>query len=186
MQEIWKPIPGFESFYSASSHGRVKALARERRGVSKSGTEFVRRMKEAILCPAPHTAGYLSIGLTSESGAKSRSLLIHRLVAVAFLPNPLGLPWINHKDGVKTNNHVENLEWCTPTQNIMHAIGAGFMPVLRGSQRGTAKLNEDKVHVIKKMMLLGFSNDKLAEIFAVSTAPISYIRNNQAWTHVPW
>jgi hypothetical protein len=61
-----------------------------------------------------------------------------------------------------------------------------LFPDVRGSRKGTAKLQEDEVFVIKKMIQLGFSNEELAAIFKVSTAPISYIRNNQAWTHVPW
>ena len=186
MQEEWKPAPNFEAFYEVSNLGRVKAKARTRRGVSKAGNEFVRRMPEALLKAVDHNAGYLSLGLTREAGVKARGVLIHRLVAEAFIPNPENLPWVNHKDGDKHNNDVANLEWCTPRENTMHAMGAGFMTVLRGSERGTAKLNEDKVFVIKKMMLLGFTNKRLAEIFEVSTAPISYIRNNQAWTHVPW
>lgn len=185
-EEVWKPAPGFEKFYAVSNHGRIKALARFRRGVSKAGREFQRDMPEAILKLANHSAGYLCIGLTKDAGVKARSVLVHRLVAEAFLDNPKNLPWVNHKDGNKHNNLASNLEWCTPSYNIMHALGSGFMTVLRGSERGTAKLNEEKVHVIKKMMLLGFSNQELAEIFKVSTAPISYIRNNQAWTHVPW
>ena len=186
MQEIWLPIPGYEAFYQASTHGRIKANVRLRRGVTKNGKETQRRIDEKILKQAPHTAGYLCLSLTKEGGAKARSMLVHRMVAVTFIDNPENLPWVNHKDGNKKNNHVENLEWCTPTYNIMHALGAGFIPILRGSQRATAKLNEEKVHVIKKMMLLGFTNEKLAELFEVSTAPISYIRSNLAWTHVPW
>ena len=127
MQEIWKPVPGFESFYEISSLGRIQAKPRARRGVSKRGTEFIRNVPGA-----------------------------------------------------------NNLEWCTPTENILHAINSGLIPKLMGSDKGTSKLNEDTVFVIKKMILLGFTNKKLAEIFNVSTAPISYIRNNQAWTHVPW
>lgn len=186
MQEIWKPIPGAEAFYEISNFGRIKGLPRQRRGVSKAGREFLRNIPEFILKPAMLNSGYFSARLTTESGEKASGQLVHRIVASAFVPNPKNLPWVNHKDGVKTNNHAENLEWCTPSENMIHAVGAGLIPILVGSQRGTAKLNEDKVHVIKKMMLLGFSNEKLAEIFEVSTAPISYIRNNQAWTHVPW
>lgn len=186
MQETWLPISGAEAFYEISNFGRIKGLPRQRRGASKTGNEFIRNMSGFIMKPATINSGYFSARLTMESGEKASGQLVHRLVASAFIPNPDNLPWVNHKDGVKKNNHATNLEWCTPTENIMHALGAGLMPVVRGSMRGTAKLNEDKVHVIKKMMLLGFTNKELAEIFKVSAASMSYIRNNQNWTHVPW
>lgn len=186
MQEIWKPVPGAEAFYAISNFGQIRGLARQRRGVSKAGREFVRNIDEFIMKPTTLNSGYLSVRLTIESGEKAAGQLVHRMVAMAFIPNPSNLPWVNHKDGVKTNNHTDNLEWCTPSENMIHAVGAGLIPILMGSEKGTAKLNEEKVHIIKKMMLIGFSNEKLAEIFEVSTAPISYIRNNKNWTHVPW
>lgn len=184
-EEIWKPVVGHEGLYIVSNLGRIKALERFRRGVSKNGNEFLRRMPERILAPAPHTAGYLGLSLT-KAGDKAVSCLIHRIVAEAFIPNPRDLPYVNHIDANKHNNAVANLEWCTATENYRHAKSLGLVPDARGSQKGSAKLHEDQVFVIKKMIQLGFSNEELAAIFKVSTAPISYIRNNQAWTHVPW
>lgn len=184
MQEIWKPVPGYEGFYDASNLGSVRSVRRRTRCVSKAGREFLKWQGGDNLKLVEHSAGYYSVVFSAEGERKS--FLVHRLVAETFLPNPGNLPWINHKDANKRNNTVENLEWCTAQENYHHAAGLGLFPLLLGSERGTAKLNEEKVHVIKKMILLGFSNKKLAEIFEVSTAPISYIRNNQAWTHVPW
>ena len=185
-EEIWKPVVGHEGLYEVSNLGRVRALERMRRGVSShSGKEFFRRIPGKVLSPAPHSAGYLGLSLT-KAGGKPVSHLIHRLVAEAFLPNPKELRCVNHIDANKKNNHVTNLEWCTFTENYRHAAALGLFPDVRGSRKGSAKLQEDEVFVIKKMIQLGFSNKELAAIFKVSTAPISYIRNNQAWTHVPW
>lgn len=186
MQETWLPVTNAEAFYEISNIGRIKGLPRQRRGVSKAGLEFVRNIPEFIMKPATINSGYFSVRLTAESGEKAAGQLVHRMVAHAFIPNPKNLPWVNHKDGDKKNNNFTNLEWCTPTENIIHAIATKLRPILLGSQMGTAKLNEEKVHVIKKMILLGFTNKKIGEIFEVSSAPISYIRNNLAWQHVPW
>lgn len=185
-EEIWKPVVGHEGLYEVSNLGRIRALERMRRGVSaKSGKEFFRRIPGKLLAPAPHTAGYLGLSLTA-AGGKPVSHLIHRIVAEAFLPNPRELPYVNHLDANKHNNAVSNLEWCTATENYHHAVKLGLVPDVRGSRKGSAKLHEDEVFVIKKMIQLGFSNEELAAIFKVSTAPISYIRTNKAWTHVPW
>lgn len=98
-REVWKEIAGFESRYAVSSKGRVKNL--------KNG----KILKNVI---DPH--GYLRIKL-----GRGNMRRIHRLVAQAFIPNPLNLPQINHIDECKSNNNVENLEWVTPSQNQRHS-----------------------------------------------------------------
>ena len=100
--EIWKPIEGYEGLYEVSSLGRVKSL-----GNDKS-------RKEKILKPGM-ARGYLKVGLCRNG--KMKFFLVHRLVADAFIPNPMGLPEINHKDEVKTNNIVSNIEWCSAKYN---------------------------------------------------------------------
>lgn len=98
--EIWKSIVGFEGLYEVSSLGRVKSL--------KFG-------KEKILKPNK-VKGYLRVELLKNGQRKL--IYVHRLVATAFLPNPEGLPEINHKDEVKTNNIVDNIEWASRWYNI--------------------------------------------------------------------
>lgn len=99
---LWKPIPGYEGLYSVSSDGKVKSLFRYHRtlkpNVSKNGYESVELFKDK----------------------KSKRLLVHRLVAIAFIPNPENLPQVNHKDENKRNNSVSNLEWVTAKQNMAH------------------------------------------------------------------
>lgn len=99
-EEIWKPIKGYEEFYAVSNLGKVKSL--------KYG-------KEKILKPRK-VKGYLYVALCKDG--KVKNFRVHRLVAEAFIPNPMGLPEINHKDEVKNNNCVENLEWSTREHNI--------------------------------------------------------------------
>lgn len=98
--ERWKDIEGYEGLYQISSCGRVKSL--------KYG-------KERILKPGKNKQGYLFVCLSNKTiFLKNR---IHRLVAQSFIPNPCNLPEVNHKDEVKTNNYVSNLEWCTRKYN---------------------------------------------------------------------
>jgi hypothetical protein len=102
MQEIWKDIEGYKGLYQISNLGNVKSFSKG---------------KEHLLKPCP-TGGYLSIGLWD--GQKKQTVLIHRLVALAFIPNPNGYKEINHKDENKLNNNVDNLEWCTREYNMCY------------------------------------------------------------------
>ena len=101
MTETWKAIAGFEGLYEVSNLGRVKSL--------KYG-------KEKILKPGKNIRGYLQVGLCKDGYLKH--LFVHRLVAKAFIPNTQGLETVNHKDEVKTNNIVSNLEWMSIADNI--------------------------------------------------------------------
>lgn len=101
--EIWKPIKDYEGLYEVSNMGRVRSLSRK-------GTF------ERILNPCVrNTGGYLAVNLYKNG--KKTMYFIHRLVALAFLPNPNNYPVINHKDCNPSNNCVDNLEWCTVTYN---------------------------------------------------------------------
>lgn len=105
-EEIWKDIKGYEGIYQVSSEGRVKSL--ERTTVDKNGKKYHR--KERIL-KSFLNRGYLQVSLCD------RQPQVHRLVAEAFIPNPENKSQVNHKDEIKTNNCVENLEWMTAKEN---------------------------------------------------------------------
>ena len=103
MVEIWKPIDGYEGKYEVSNFGRVRSYAQDRsRGKIKTGNRTFK--------------GYLSFTLYDDDGRR-RHIPVHRLVAKAFIPNPHDLPQVNHKDEDKTNNRVDNLEWCDNEYN---------------------------------------------------------------------
>ena len=103
--EVWKDIPRYKGLYQASSKGRIRRL---RRPIINNGT--VTTKKGAIISQSYTSKGYKRVNIHFKE--KKKEELVHRLVAEAFIPNPDNLPCINHKDETKTNNAVENLEWC--------------------------------------------------------------------------
>ena len=106
--EMWKDIEGYNGKYQISNYGRVKCMWRKNQYRDHIGEPF-------ILKPGVHQQGYLKVTLTKEG--KPNHCYVHRLVANAFIPNPNNLPQVNHRDEDKTNNCVENLEWCDGKYN---------------------------------------------------------------------
>lgn len=109
--EEWRDIKGYEGLYQVSNEGRVKSLERDWT-VGKGGN---RHKDETIMKLQKSPRGYYRLTLTKD-GIETYKL-VHRLVAEAFIENPNGYPFINHKDENPSNNSVENLEWCTPLYN---------------------------------------------------------------------
>lgn len=110
--EIWKDIKGFEGLYQVSNKGRVKAL---------SNNKAHSRYKEEHILTYKKTRKYHSVCLVSDNG-KVKYISVHRLVAMAFLPNPNNHPQINHKDENPHNNNVDNLEWCNALYNNNYGL----------------------------------------------------------------
>ncbi len=107
--EIWKDIQGYEGLYQVSNLGRVKSLVR--------GYYW---QKERILKPCKHIKGYMLVSLSKNE--KEKTFRLHRLVAIAFIPNPENLPQIDHINADKTNNSVNNLRWVTAKENIRNPL----------------------------------------------------------------
>lgn len=116
--EVWKDIPGYEGLYQVSNLGGVKSIKRP----DAAGSRLLR---EKILKPTIGTRGYLNVGLRKDNMQKK--IEVHRLVAMAFIPNPQNLPQVNHKDEDKVNNCVDNLEWCSRSYNVNYGTRNGRM-----------------------------------------------------------
>lgn len=118
MKEIWKDIPNYEGLYQVSNLGRIKSIGR------RVSWEFynkpcARNHNERIITPEIGKIGYCRVGLC-KNGKRTRYNL-HRIIAKAFIPNPNNLPTVNHKNGIRTDNRLENLEWASYSENNMHA-----------------------------------------------------------------
>lgn len=168
--EIWKDIKGFEGSYQISNKGRVKSLAR------KCGTCY---KKESIRQLSFTKDGYVKIRLSSNG--KDITTRVHRLVAEAFLPNPLNKDTVNHIDGNKHNNCVENLEWMTRKEQLHHAYNTKLREAKAGAMNVQAKLTKAEVNEIRSLYKKndkGYGSVALGKQYGVSHRTILNIVNN--------
>lgn len=125
MKEVWKDVFGYEDFYQVSNLGRVRSLTRlVQNKASKKRDGYNTIIKGKFPKQHKNVSGYLTVDLCKEK--RHKKFLVHRLVALHFIPNPGMLDQVNHIDGNKTNNRVENLEWCTQIENARHAVETGL------------------------------------------------------------
>ena len=136
-KEIWKDIEGYEGKYQVSNLGRVRSLL----NIRGNKREIPKILKGYL-----DRYGYLLVRLYKNS--KPKPLLVHRLVAKDFIPNPKNKSQVNHINGIKTDNRVRNLEWDTAKENTRHAFDNGLSP--RGEIRSTAKFTKKQVEQIRK------------------------------------
>ncbi len=119
--ERWRDIPGYEDYYQISTYGRVLAKFRYVQYTDQDGCERWKRVESHLLNDKKRgKGGYVSVLLRGSDYFSTKRYFVHRLVAMAFLPNPDNLPIINHKDENPSNNHVDNLEWCTYQYNTTY------------------------------------------------------------------
>lgn len=170
--EIWKEIPGLQSRYGkyeSSSEGRV------------------RNGKGRILFVRPHYKGYRMIRVSLNGCDKN--IQVHRAVALAHIPNPENKPQVNHKNGIKHDNRVENLEWCTNLENMRHSIKTGlrkFYPLGHPFYIKKGKLTADQVREIRaiKLPLNGggpITREMLCEKYGVSIHVIKDVRSGRRY-----
>lgn len=118
-REEWKAVPGFCGRYEVSNLGRVRSYSNGRHG---------NRAESVVMVPKNRPGGYSQVHLYKpKGGGKQHTVMIHRLVADLFVSNPDGKTVVNHKDGNKTNNAADNLEWVTSSENTFHAVRSGLM-----------------------------------------------------------
>lgn len=124
MNEIWKDIKGYEGYYQVSNLGNVKSLNRKV-NVYENDCIKKRPLQEKLIAKTKDKKGYIRVSLSK--GYNHKCPLLHRLVAETFIPNPNDKPQVNHIDGNKSNNCVDNLEWVTNKENTQHAVKNGLI-----------------------------------------------------------
>lgn len=160
LEEEWRPVVGWEGLYEVSSLGNV----RSQRGMMKQKKAWNGRCEISL----------------SRNGVK-KSVLVHRMVARAFLGDSSSKPCVNHLDGNPLNNHVSNLEWCTYSENDEHARRNGLM----GGERGnTTKLTTKQVRELRVRFDGGESPTKLAAEYGIKRGNVYKIGNRKTWRYV--
>lgn len=122
-KEIWKPVKDYEKWYLVSNTGKVKSLGREVSGIDKAG-DFYRIIKSVRILKPSNVKDYDRVVLCDLS--EKKCLFVHRIVAEAFIEKLKGKAFVNHINGNKTDNQAENLEWCTRSENQLHAVKIGL------------------------------------------------------------
>lgn len=165
MTEVIKEIKGFEGRYTISNLGIVRSLLTGR------------VMKQTIT-----DTGRARVNLRFAHSRKFKSLLVHRLVAGNFIPNPNHLPEVNHKDCNPLNNRVDNLEWCDRRYNIKYSYDYGRKTVSR-TNNPKSKLSELDITAIKALLKTGrFLPKEIAKLFKVTSSNIQHIEKGRTWS----
>ena len=171
MSEKWLPVVGYEGWYDISDRGAVKRMKEE-------CNTFVGK----VLKPIATGLGYRQVVLY-KNGIGHR-YLVHRLVMATFIgPSPIGKE-VNHKDGDKANNHLKNLEYVTRSENVVHAINMGLCHNVRGEAHGRAKLAEEDVHEIRRLLAKGITQASIAAQFNISRGAINDIARGATWSYL--
>lgn len=158
----WINCEGFENLYKVSESGKVFSVRAAR---------FLKGSLDSY--------GYPIVSLHNKGYSKSR--LVHRLVAKAFIPNPENKPQINHIDGNKQNNHVSNLEWSTNSENIKHAYALGLAASQKGTSNNMNKLSEAEVIAIKDLKAKGIGATEISKVMGLPLPRVKNVYYGQSW-----
>ena len=191
LDEIWR-LSQAHPEYEVSNRGRVRRITDVTYTMPNGGIA-TRLIAGKILTnsrlPAwrVHDLPYVRVGLLDRSTNTTKGVMVHKLVADAFVPNPDNKPCVNHINSDASDPRAVNLEWCTHKENTMHSYLAGRLKVPHpghGVDNPHAKLTDDDVRKIREMSATGLSNAKVAKVFGIDRSKISRIKNGRAWKHV--
>lgn len=175
--ELWNDIKYFKDWYSSSNTGRIKSLSRT--VIYSNGG--IRDVPSFLVKGSLSKNGYLRVALYKNGSAKYFS--IHRLVAETFIPNPDNLPQVNHINGIKTDNSVENLEWSSCENNTRHAWKNSLCTSPMGELNNKSKLTEKQVLEIRSLKGMQ-SHLSISKLYGVSRISVTNILNRKSWTHI--
>lgn len=164
-------ISGYEGLYAITEDGKVWSYERKGQGAHPAKFLTIRKNPQ----------GYLWIILYKNWVGKGYR--IHRLVAQAYIPNLENKPQVNHKNGIKSDNRIENLEWCTAEQNQKHANDMGLRSS-RGINNSNARLNDTKVRVIRQLYAENVSLREIAAKFGIAGKTVREICARRRWAHI--
>jgi len=173
--EEWRDVVGFEGLYQVSDLGRIKSLRRVIHRVRPAGAYKV-VWPEKILKTSTTCDGYLRVPI-SKDGVRF-TVALHRVVAIAFLPNPNNLPEVDHLNGVRTDCSARNLDWVTGLENKRRAVERGTSPA--GERNGRAKLTQEIAEQIRAAWP-ATPQRQLAARFGVSKAAVYFVLKGKTW-----
>lgn len=165
-KEKWKPIKGYTNFYQVSNLGNVRSIDRIIHQIAFGGSLAKRTIKGRNMILAKDKDGYIRLDLSKNGKAIHKQ--VHRLVANAFVSNPKNKPCVNHKDGNKTNNNANNLEWTTVKENTHHAAKNGIHANMRQGKKLSLPQRKELANRFSK----GENRTKLAQEYNIN---VSYI-----------
>lgn len=177
MNETWKEIEGYNGIYYVSNLGRVKSVDHyltNRIGSGKQTGRFLKLQKS--------NKGYLRVSLSLNK--KRFQTGVHRLVAKSFVPNPENKLQVNHKNGIKTDNRFDNLEWVTNRENLVHAYKNNLIKLNKGEKHHNSKLSNKDVEVVRWLHKIGWTGKQLAEDYKISGAAMSKILKRETYKNV--
>jgi hypothetical protein len=163
--EVWKEIKGYEGLYKISNKGNIYGIKFKKIKIATVGKR-----------------GYYVINLYKNG--KGKTIPIHRLLAINFIPNPKKKATVNHIDGNKLNNDLLNLEWSTYLENNTHALKEGLRKPTIGENKTNSILTEQQVRIIKYANKFGTRQTDLAKIFNIGRSTSNSICTNVTWKHV--